>query len=471
MPDLLAAQAGRVRAVVDGPWCERIFGPLAELACACGKYQGAAHDGATCDRCGVRCVRGGLRDQRWGYVQLPHALHHPAGLDVDVVPVPPPGDRPMFLVDDPAAPSPRPGLINLAYAQLIAQANRWRHLDQVGAPDELMDRARRRAQRAFTIVLDAVARGDAAAAAAWVDADEPELEGTPIAASLAPRLDGDDPDPARVALVFIDARRLAVQRGRALDIVATVDGAVEARIDFGSATALSSDGRVVIGVCPPDYLDEADACCGGVVAYDLATAAWIEVPASVPKVAFAQAEPETGWLEDARHGRTVPVEASTDRPRALAWAHGHGHVWIGEGDPAGVIVDTTTGFVAVRVGATAIAPTPLPTLSAAGASSVRAPRAGRLDGAAAIALTPARRWRLVARTGLAFELDGARFQLGFAAMAAAFEPGGARLAVLTGTAIVIIAWDERAVVARLPRPRAPRAPRRGRPGPGTARPG
>lgn len=67
----LIAEAGSIA-------CERIFGPLADQACRCGKYRGPAHEGTLCEKCGVLCGSSALRQQRFAHVELPGGVVHPA---------------------------------------------------------------------------------------------------------------------------------------------------------------------------------------------------------------------------------------------------------------------------------------------------------------------------------------------------------------------------------------------------------
>ena len=46
----------------DGLFCERIFGPVKDWECACGKYKKVKHRGIVCDRCGVDGAR--CRDRK-----------------------------------------------------------------------------------------------------------------------------------------------------------------------------------------------------------------------------------------------------------------------------------------------------------------------------------------------------------------------------------------------------------------------
>jgi hypothetical protein len=68
---------------------ERIFGPLRDLECACGKYQGTTRRGMICDRCGVKVTTREARSKRFGHIDLPVEVAHPLGDDADTVSVVP----------------------------------------------------------------------------------------------------------------------------------------------------------------------------------------------------------------------------------------------------------------------------------------------------------------------------------------------------------------------------------------------
>ena len=53
----------------DGLFCERIFGPVKDFECACGKYKRIRYKGIICDRCGVEVTEKKVRRDR--YCQLP----------------------------------------------------------------------------------------------------------------------------------------------------------------------------------------------------------------------------------------------------------------------------------------------------------------------------------------------------------------------------------------------------------------
>lgn len=54
----------------DGLYCERIFGPVKDYECHCGKYKGNKYRGITCDRCGVEVTQKMVRRERMGHIAL-----------------------------------------------------------------------------------------------------------------------------------------------------------------------------------------------------------------------------------------------------------------------------------------------------------------------------------------------------------------------------------------------------------------
>ena len=60
----------------DGLFCERIFGPVRDWECNCGKYKGIKFKGITCDRCGVTVDRSSVRRERMGHIELAAPVTH-----------------------------------------------------------------------------------------------------------------------------------------------------------------------------------------------------------------------------------------------------------------------------------------------------------------------------------------------------------------------------------------------------------
>jgi len=60
----------------DGLFCEKIFGPVRDWECSCGKYKGIKFKGITCDRCGVTVERSSTRRERMGHIELATPVTH-----------------------------------------------------------------------------------------------------------------------------------------------------------------------------------------------------------------------------------------------------------------------------------------------------------------------------------------------------------------------------------------------------------
>ena len=54
----------------DGLFCERIFGPVKDYECYCGKYKRIRYKGIVCDRCGVEVTEKKVRRERMGHIKL-----------------------------------------------------------------------------------------------------------------------------------------------------------------------------------------------------------------------------------------------------------------------------------------------------------------------------------------------------------------------------------------------------------------
>lgn len=59
-----------------GLFCERIFGPVKDWECSCGKYKGIRYKGVVCDRCGVEITRAKVRRDRMGHIDLAVPVTH-----------------------------------------------------------------------------------------------------------------------------------------------------------------------------------------------------------------------------------------------------------------------------------------------------------------------------------------------------------------------------------------------------------
>ena len=60
----------------DGLFCERIFGPVKDYECHCGKYKRIRYKGIICDRCGVEVTEKKVRRERMGHISLVVPVAH-----------------------------------------------------------------------------------------------------------------------------------------------------------------------------------------------------------------------------------------------------------------------------------------------------------------------------------------------------------------------------------------------------------
>ena len=61
---------------MGGLFCERIFGPVNDWECHCGKYKRVRYKGITCERCGVEVIESNVRRHRIGFVELASSVTH-----------------------------------------------------------------------------------------------------------------------------------------------------------------------------------------------------------------------------------------------------------------------------------------------------------------------------------------------------------------------------------------------------------
>ncbi len=60
----------------DGLFCEKIFGPVKDWECSCGKYKRIRYRGVVCDRCGVEVTQAKVRRERLGHIELAVPVSH-----------------------------------------------------------------------------------------------------------------------------------------------------------------------------------------------------------------------------------------------------------------------------------------------------------------------------------------------------------------------------------------------------------
>ena len=60
----------------DGLFCAKIFGPVTDWECLCGKYKRMKHRGVICDKCGVEVTQAKVRRERLGHITLATPVSH-----------------------------------------------------------------------------------------------------------------------------------------------------------------------------------------------------------------------------------------------------------------------------------------------------------------------------------------------------------------------------------------------------------
>ncbi len=60
----------------DGLFCAKIFGPVRDYECLCGKYRGMKHRGVICEKCGVEVIQSKVRRERMGHIELAAPVAH-----------------------------------------------------------------------------------------------------------------------------------------------------------------------------------------------------------------------------------------------------------------------------------------------------------------------------------------------------------------------------------------------------------
>src|SRR3954469_13912402 len=60
----------------DGLFCAKIFGPVKDYECICGKYKRMKHRGVVCEKCGVEVIQSKVRRERLGHITLATPVAH-----------------------------------------------------------------------------------------------------------------------------------------------------------------------------------------------------------------------------------------------------------------------------------------------------------------------------------------------------------------------------------------------------------
>ncbi|GIT25574.1 MAG: hypothetical protein CM1200mP41_16180 [Gammaproteobacteria bacterium] len=60
----------------DGLFCAKLFGPMSDYECLCGKYKRLKHRGVICEKCGVEVTLSKVRRERMGHIELASPCAH-----------------------------------------------------------------------------------------------------------------------------------------------------------------------------------------------------------------------------------------------------------------------------------------------------------------------------------------------------------------------------------------------------------
>ena len=60
----------------DGLFCAKLFGPMQDYECLCGKYKRLKHRGVVCEKCGVEVTLSTVRRERMGHIELASPVAH-----------------------------------------------------------------------------------------------------------------------------------------------------------------------------------------------------------------------------------------------------------------------------------------------------------------------------------------------------------------------------------------------------------
>jgi len=440
---------------------------------------------------GVQAVRRRLADAV--DPELAAAGFTAADLLLTSVPVPPPGERPLYHDPWPDEDrwfrelwSQRIGRDNLAIQTLTGRARSGARMLELDAPTILLGRDCAAAQRAFEDLLPVLSRpvGDPARAPAplhgWLPAphlgeDHDHVPGTLYSFGLvgAPEVrdayDRDihlraphDPLVPR-ACVLADGDRALVQLGYAMFLIHWPTGHVLQTMPATEGRLLGVAGAwALFGDKYGRQLDLDDpTVLRGLYALDLNSGTWLKgpYPEHLPAIFVEKDQPEDAWLTDWRGQRGAPGAQDGSGDRGDEWARSpdHRYVWMSSAPDDGAILDTERGVAVLLLSHMREPAADAPTLALTGPER---DEYGEIDGqvGAGIAIArPRGEWRVLLPGGV-LRRDG-RVALEFTEAAiecAAFDPAGERLLLVNREALHVVDVARNLLLAQLDlRPLAP----------------
>lgn len=399
----------RGRPLVNGLFCEKIFGPVNDYCCSCGKYAGRVHEGAVCEKCGVEVGPSSVRRERVAHIELAEPLLHPAtfpaaaallgftiedfhrvlgpeveggdaallglsrtglpdivsalrerqgGADllIDFVPISSPEERlPLRDEENPRMLHCVDGSVNAAYARLLMWANRHKRLIELDAPDIILTNDHVILQELFEELIDAVRAGNLPGG--WERLQDERA--VPIAPPDAEMLEQEYRYAEELgethSMLWLDEERLAIAHGRTLRIV-DVEGELEREIEIypWPIRSLHQERFLVLSGGLWDMHiadDEAAQGIGGVQVLDTTTWEFLDqVPSGVGLVSLQHDEPEDLYMVDWRHDRQARIELTSDRPSPGAYSRDGDFALATDDGEGGLILELASGLPLVSLG-------------------------------------------------------------------------------------------------------------------------
>src|SRR5437899_42315 len=140
----------------DGLFCARIFGPIKDYECLCGKYKRMKYKGLICEKCGVELKPKTLGKRLKVIEALIESKNRPEWMILTVVPVIPPELRPLVPLDGGRFATSD---LNDLYRRVINRNNRLKRLMELRAPDIIIRNEKRMLQESVDALFDNGRRG------------------------------------------------------------------------------------------------------------------------------------------------------------------------------------------------------------------------------------------------------------------------------------------------------------------------
>jgi hypothetical protein len=531
-----------------GLFCEKVFGPQVEDRCLCQALAGPEHRDQVCARCGVVCGSPALRQMRFGHLPAAGLVHPAAfaglgsalgitpvqvedlaqgtlalragevitseefeedegdliGPDgvaaaleqrhpghpllpltrITQVPVPPPGDRPLWEGLSETQLDPWAGPLNEAWQDLLLRTRRQLRLLELSAPGIILRHEAGMTERAFLRVLRLTLSPPARPSVLAVP------ERRPLGGLLVPplrRAPAGVEDSEALALAFLGEDQLLLQRRTGVWILG-LDGSVLLTLPPAPCRLRGvAQGRYAVfhQMFHGLYFNDPEAAGLGpeheraaaerighwaeVSVVDTVAGRYLEAAvAGLPRALIGNDEPEDLFVHDLGGERRIPLRVGGDRPTLLAYTQDLRFAWIAGEVEQVVEVETAIPQCSPPGGARLEQALDL----RKGTLKRLRPRPDREadandddeadDGEEPLALAVAfadQHWHFLIGNRLRNETTLGVTRLSPRPAAAAFSASGERLALVVGREIVVVARRSLEVLGRLPLPAQKRGKR------------